>query len=145
MRQPIDNVVIFAENSLKLIPNLTTLGLNQTGILQIFDANFTEQTVFLSDNVRGTFVPNSVELTSTNGYVAEVEYRPAGLGEVTITASSISTVNTILTVYPYNPTIGFIGDSVTVGFGGPNVGAEDHVVQQFITQMGGAPYKALNK
>jgi hypothetical protein len=117
LRRPIDNVII-SESNVLLTPNLTTIGINQTIKLQISDTNFDDKTVTLDDNgAGGTFTPATVTLDSANFYTAEIVYTPASIGTVTITADyGSASVDKTIDVYQYNPIIGFIGDSLTVGY-----------------------------
>jgi lysophospholipase L1-like esterase len=80
--------------------------------------------VTLQDTASGSFSSNSISLNNENAYTANVTYTPTKLGNITITATASD--ETLLTqeifVSPYATVIGFIGDSITHGWGMSSTG-----------------------
>ncbi|MDR2523971.1 MAG: GDSL-type esterase/lipase family protein [Candidatus Nomurabacteria bacterium] len=95
-----------------------------------------EQTVTLGDGgAGGTFLPsNVVTLNAGNGYNAVVNYTPQHLGDIEILGTTNVNDDELrgnIFVIPYSTTIGFIGDSITVGSMQQNPVAAACAVQRF--------------
>ena len=101
---------------LSLTPAKNNIAYGQTATFTLTDDE--AQTVALSDGgAGGTFNPATATLSAANNYTASVTYTPPAAGNFTITAMPTSgdALTSSLFVSPYSTTIGFIGDSITVG------------------------------